>query len=259
MMRAWLFILLISGLAAAQDDYTIDHYLEYDVNVHDHEGADFEERYYVNSADNSYNAMHRNPSATPSNFFFESYGKFVMHTFRAYDVYLTDAFYSFAGEHPYTRNVNWKRIAKNYTMSPVRDTVIEGRSLIYVHLYKNKKEKKGKKGQEENVLSVKMVFDPTQSSFHPLLTHPLSFQMWKSKGGVPKGMLVAEYFYDGKNVLKLSRTLKNAVPISTTFKVPRPRYRVRQGAVVAPYSSGTRKYTPSSGSGNFEIYAPADR
>ena len=239
-MRAFLFILMISGFAWAQDDYAIDHYLEFDARVHAQPDGDYTERFYVNSADNSYYALHRDIKSAPLNFFFVAHTRVFMQALFPFQEVFLEKSYRFESDNRFARPKNPNRKLKRFAISPPRDTIIDGRNLVYIHFYKKERKK------VKDSLWAKLIIDESRADFLALFANQLPYELWSANRRIPKGLLIEEHHYDGKN-LKFSRKLKNAVPVPTTFTVPRPRYRVRQGAVVAPPSMGAQLYSPSNG------------
>ncbi|HRN99269.1 MAG TPA: hypothetical protein PLA69_08170, partial [Flavobacterium sp.] len=80
-------------------------------------------------------------------------------------------------------------------------------------------------------------------------------EIWLTRGGIPNGTLVEQHMYDENNVHRSTRKLLAKTPNKMRVQIPKPNYKVIQGAVVSPYS-GTRYYQPGSTALPFNIHTP---
>lgn len=243
-MNRFLLILLMAAAANAQDVYSFDVCMEYEIIVHDKPNANRLEKYYVNSADNLYHIVHYASETMQYNLYFVHYDKRWSRGKKGYRSDGTLIFNeTFVAGNPYKYQRN------NYAFSPIGDTVLNGRALKYVRFFSTKP----KRIKKKKLYSAIMFFEPGPAL--PLLWHPTAMEIWLTRGGIPNGTLVEQHMYDENNVHRSTRKLLAKTPNKMRVQIPKPNYKVIQGAVVSPYS-GTRYYQPGSTALPFNIHTP---
>lgn len=242
MSRFLLILVLWVGAANAQDVYSFDLCLEYEVLHHDKPAANTRKKYYVNSVDNQYHIVNLASDTMRYNLYFIHYDK---KWSRGKNTYKSNAVLSFS--ETFVAGNPYKYQRKNYAFSPIGDTVLNGQKLKYVRFYSTKP----KKIKRKKLYSAIMFFEPGPSK--PLVWHSTAMEIWLTRGGIPNGILVEQHMYDENNVHRTTHKLIAKTQVKMAVQMPAPRYKVSQGAVITPYT-GTRIYQPGSGSRPFNIH-----
>ncbi len=202
----YLFILfyLIFFCSYAQENYSFDYLLEYQLIYHKDSTKNRIIRYLTNSKDNSYFMKIVDKNSLSYGLEFVAHDKLYSSSNCTKIAFLNANVINLTCEGLYYLENSYKFRTKDYKFENIKDKRegdLSRQRYRFTYIGKRKKKKSFPIGTNEYIIE-------NSTEFHlPILTHPTEFEEWKKEGGIPNGIFKSKSFFDYQNNLEATYTL----------------------------------------------------